>query len=122
LQLILRWLRWIVGVVLAILVIGFAIANRQRVTLSINPLQPNSTFGSFELPLWLLFFFGIVVGIIVGWIACWFAQGKHRKRARDASAEISRLQSERADLLRRAEDGSLVEPQQHIVPMGSGWV
>jgi uncharacterized integral membrane protein len=122
LQLILRWLRWIVGIVLAVLVIGFAIANRQRVTLSFDPIKPGEPFASIEMPLWLLFFFGILVGIFVGWIACWFAQGKHRKRARDASANVSRLTAERADLLRRTQDGSQVEPQQDIVPLGSGWV
>ncbi len=121
-QLILRWLRWIAGLILAILVIGFAVANRQRVTLSFDPIAPGEPFASVDMPLWLLFFFGIAVGIFVGWIACWFAQGKHRKRAREASTEIAKLQTERAELVQRREEGAQVEPQQHVVPIGSGWV
>jgi uncharacterized integral membrane protein len=124
LQTILRWIRWIIGAALAILVIGFAIANRQRVLISFNPLAPGGTFSSLEMPLWLLFFFGILVGIFAGWIACWFAQGKHRKRARDASAELARLNIERADLLRRIENGN--QAPQQIVPAdpmaGPGWI
>jgi uncharacterized integral membrane protein len=107
-----RILRWIIGLPIALVVIGFAIVNRQNVTLSLGPLQPLS------LPLWLLFFVGIFVGVIVGWFTCWLAQGKHRKRARDAQAEISRLQQERESLLQKVEP----EPQANIVPVGTGWI
>ncbi len=117
-----RILRWVIGLPLVILVIGFAIANRQRVVISFNPLSPGGSFSSFELPLWLLFFFGILVGIFAGWTACWFAQGKHRKRARDTAVELSRLQQERSELLQRAGPDPKPEGDQHIVPMGSGWV
>ncbi len=121
-QTILRWIRWIIGVALAILVIGFAIANRQRVLISFNPLSPGGTFSSLEMPLWLLFFFGILVGIFAGWIACWLAQTKHRKRAREASTELARLNIQHAELLRRADNGQATS--QQIVPVEpvTGWI
>jgi Lipopolysaccharide assembly protein A domain len=113
-----RFLRWSIGLPLALLVIGFAIANRQFVELSFDPINPGAPFASIGMPLWLLFFFGIFAGVIIGWIGCWFAQGKHRKRAREAQLQITRLQQERDHLASRAEPIA----EQHIVPMGTGWV
>jgi uncharacterized integral membrane protein len=113
-----RVLRWAVGLPIAILVIAFAVANRQSVTLSLDPINPSDPFASMTLPLWLLFFAGITVGVIAGWIGCWFAQGKHRKRARDAQAEVVRLQAERERLMKNTEP----EPATAIVPMGTGWI
>jgi uncharacterized integral membrane protein len=110
-----RFLRWVIGLPIALFVIAFAIANRQSVTLSLDPLTPADPFASISLPLWLLFFVGIVAGVVIGWIGSWFAQGK---RAREASAEVTRLQAERETLLRKVGP----EPQQDIVPVGTGWV
>jgi uncharacterized integral membrane protein len=117
-----RFLRWLIGLPLAVIVIIFAVANRQRVLLSFDPVTPSDPFASIEMPLWLLVFFGIFIGILAGWIACWFAQGKHRKRAREANAEIAKLQQERIALMQRAEAGPDAAPPQQIVPMGSGWI
>ena len=107
---------------MALFVIGFAIANRQRVVVSFNPLAPGSSFSSMELPLWLLFFLGLLVGVVSGWIGCWFAQGKHRKRAREAMAEASRLRSENTALT-SGSDPVADAQQRQIVPMGTaGWI
>ena len=46
------------------------------------------------MPLWVLFILGVFIGLIVGWVTCWFAQGKHRKLARDRRSEIAKLQSD----------------------------
>jgi uncharacterized membrane protein YciS (DUF1049 family) len=120
-----RILRWAIGLPLVLYVIGFAIANRQRVTISFNPLAPGSSFSSFELPLWLLFFAGLIVGVVAGWTGCWLAQGKYRKLARDAQSEAGRLRSENASLAAAAKATSDAEGAQdkQIVPMGSvGWL
>ncbi len=93
-----RVLRWVVGVPIAILVVGFAIANRRWVTLSLDPFSQATPSVYLDLPLWLLFFAGILVGLIVGWSASWLAQGKWRKAARDARSEVQALQSELADV------------------------
>ncbi len=113
-----RVIRWLIWLPIALAVISFAIANRQQVTLSLDPLTPSDPFASIQLPLWLLFFLGILLGCIIGWIVCWFGQGKHRKRARDVHAQFVKLQQERDELISKVEP----EPQQNIVPMGTGWV
>jgi uncharacterized integral membrane protein len=89
-----RILRWLIGVPIAILVIAFAVANRQWTRLSLDPFSSTSPVLSINMPLWVLFIFGVFIGILVGWAACWFAQSKHRKLARDRGREIAQLQSE----------------------------
>ena len=111
-----RILRWVVWLPIAILVIGFAIANRRWVTLSFNPVTQDMP--SLGMPLWLLFFFGIFVGLVVGWLSAWLAQGKHRKAARDARSEVGRLQVELADLRKPREDARL----QDVVPFNGGFL
>jgi uncharacterized membrane protein YciS (DUF1049 family) len=118
-----RILRWVVGLPLALFVIGFAVANRQQVVISFNPLVPGGSFSSFELPLWLLFFVGLLVGVIAGWIGCWLAQGKYRKLAREAQGEASKLRAENASLTAAAKQAQEQPQEQQIVPMGSaGWL
>jgi uncharacterized integral membrane protein len=109
-----RIFRWAVGLPIVILVVGFAVANRKWVTLSFNPFTQDVP--SMDLPLWLLFFLGIFVGAVVGWIGSWMAQGKHRKAARDARGEVSKLQVELTDLRKPRE----VERVQDIVPFNGG--
>jgi hypothetical protein len=111
-----RILKWVIGAPLAL----FAISNRQRVALRFDPFTTGETTNAIEMPLWLLFFFGLALGIVAGWIASWWSQGKYRKRARDAQAEVAKLQAERQELLQRAAAQVEVMPAQNIVPVGTG--
>jgi uncharacterized integral membrane protein len=111
-----RILRWAVGLPIVILVVAFAVANRKWVTLSFNPFTQDVP--SLDLPLWLLFFLGIFAGIIVGWSGAWLAQGKHRKAAREARAEASKLQVELADLRKPRDDVR----SQDVVPFNGGFL
>jgi uncharacterized integral membrane protein len=110
-------MRWLVGVPVALLVVSFAVANRRLVSLSFDPFTQTEPSVSLQLPLWLLFFLGIFVGVLVGWAACWLAQGKWRKRAREAQAQITALQHQNETLQKRDE-----AEESHIVPLGSGWL
>lgn len=114
-----RILRWVVGLPIIILVVAFAVANRRWVTLSFDPFTQDAPRAAMDLPLWLLFFLGIVVGIVIGWIAAWFAQGKHRRAAREARAEAGRLQAELADL-RKPEERAIAN--QDLMPLNGGFL
>ena len=103
-----RFFRWLVGIPLAILVVGFAVANRRWVTLSLDPFSQDAPSIALDMPLWLLLFVGIFIGMIVGWFASWLAQGKWRKAARESKAELAQVQRELAEL-RQAEP-----PQQDV--------
>ncbi len=95
-----RILRWAIGLPIAVLVIAFAVANRQWITVSLDPFSRDAPFASIDIPLWTLFFCGIFFGLIAGWIACWFAQGKWRKSAKEARRELVRSQSETSQMQR----------------------
>jgi uncharacterized integral membrane protein len=113
-----RILRWALGLPIVIFVVAFAIANRRWVTLSFDPFTSDAPRIAMDMPLWLLFFLGIFVGLVVGWFAAWLSQGKHRKAARDARGEVSKLQVELTDL-RKPRDESR---SQDVVPFNGGFL
>ena len=115
-----RLLRWLVGVPLAIIVIGFAVANRRWVVLSFDPFTQNAPSVSLDLPLWLLFFVGIFIGLVVGWVMGWLSQGRTRKAAREARAEASSLQRELAGL--RKDQPVVTHAQQDLTPFQGGFL
>jgi hypothetical protein len=97
-----RILRWTIGLPIAIIVVSFAIANRQWITVSFDPFSRDAPFAAMDMPLWVLFACGVFFGLIAGWIACWFAQGKWRRAARDARLELVQAQAEASQLRRDA--------------------
>lgn len=99
-----------VGVPIAVLVIGFAIANRQWTRLSLDPFSSESPVLSLTMPIWLLFVLGVFIGLVVGWATCWLGQGKHRKLARERGREITSLRNE----LETNKDQ--LAPEQAITP------
>lgn len=96
-----RFFNWIVGLPIAVIVIAFAVANRQWVEVSFDPLSRVAPWASIPMPLWALLFFGIFIGVIAGWIGCWFAQGKWRKAAKDTRLELKHAQDEAQRLKRQ---------------------
>lgn len=91
-----RVLRWLIGLPIFIIVMGFAVANRKWTQLSLDPFNEAAPKISLEMPLWLLLFVGIFIGVFAGWFFCWLAQGKYRRLARERARTISKLNSELA--------------------------
>ena len=81
---------------------AFAVANRQLIEVSFDPLSREAPRATISMPLWSLFFCGVFVGIVAGWLACWFAQKKWRRAAREARTELLHGQDELARLRRDA--------------------
>jgi uncharacterized integral membrane protein len=79
---------------IAVIVLVFAVANRHRVTLSLDPFGAASPSFSLEVPLFLLMFAVLMIGIIIGGVASWFNQARHRKAARRARDEMERYRAE----------------------------
>jgi uncharacterized membrane protein YciS (DUF1049 family) len=97
-----RILRWAVGLPIALVVISFAVANRQWITVSFDPFSRDAPFAAMDVPLWVLFFCGVFFGLIAGWIACWIAQGKWRRSAKEARRELKLTQAHSSQLDHRA--------------------
>ena len=104
-----RTANWIVGLPIAVAVAVFAIANRQWITVSLDPFSADAPRLALAMPQWALFFCGIFVGLLAGWIAAWFAHGKWRKAARQARIELLRAEGELARQRRE-------EPSRDVVP------
>ena len=110
-----RIFNWVVGLPIAIVAVGFAVANRHWITLSFDPFNTAHPFATLSMPLWALFFCGIFAGLIAGWIAAWFAHGKWRRSAREARFELMRAQNE-VERLRREAHARAAAPAEIARP------
>ena len=79
---------------LGIILIMLSVANRQAVTLALNPFDPADSLLSVTLPFFVFLFLALIIGMIIGSLATWFKQGKHRKRARVNANEAVKWHTE----------------------------
>ena len=79
---------WLLALPTAIVLIGFALANRSMVTVSFDPISAESPWFALNTPLWTVLFTGIFIGLVVGWVAAWINQGKWRKAAHSARTKL----------------------------------
>ncbi|MCX8252775.1 hypothetical protein RHAL1_04142 [Beijerinckiaceae bacterium RH AL1] len=88
----------LIGIPIAVVILAFALANRQDVSVSLDPFSAEPTLVS---PLYILLFLTLLVGVVVGGVATWFTQGRIRRRARLAedAADRWRAEAERARAL-----------------------
>ena len=80
---------------LAVVLIVFAVANRQAVRLSLDPTAPDAPLYAVEVPLFVALFLALILGVMIGGTAMWFSQSAHRRQAREKQAEARRLARER---------------------------
>lgn len=79
---------------IGILLIVLSVANRQSVTLALNPFTPDDRLLSVTAPFFVFLFLALVVGMTIGSVATWFTQGKYRKRARTETLAAIRWRTE----------------------------
>lgn len=84
----------LVLVPLAIILIVLCVANRQSVTLALNPFEPSDAVMAFTAPFFVFLFLAVIFGVLLGSFATWISQGKHRKRARVEAREAIRWHDE----------------------------
>ncbi len=84
----------IILVPLAVVIIAFAVANRQIVTVSLDPFSSEYPAASLTLPLFALVIVLLVVGVLIGGIAAWLRQARWRRTARRLEREIADLHIE----------------------------
>jgi uncharacterized integral membrane protein len=77
-----RFFSWAIGIPVAVVFIAFAVANRQWITVSFDPLSRENPWLAISMPAFMLFFAGIFLGLIVGGIVVWARQAKWRRAAR----------------------------------------
>lgn len=100
-----KTIKLLIFVPLGLLIAVFAVANRQTVVFTLDPLgstDPNSAL-AFAVPLFVLAIVLVIVGVLIGGIATWLRQGKLRKSARQLDREVRALRAEVGTLQRRLE-------------------
>ena len=87
-------LKAIVLVPIALIIILFAVANRQVTTISLDPFNSDTPALALSAPLFLLIILMVMLGVLVGGIATWLSQASTRTAARSARADVERLRRE----------------------------
>jgi uncharacterized integral membrane protein len=92
------WLRKLVAAVilglLAVLIVAFAVANRQIVTLSFDPFDPAQPAYSKSMWLFAPIIASLVIGVVIGGGASWLRHGRWRRTARRLERELGKLREE----------------------------
>lgn len=107
---------WLLGGLLAaLIIIPFAVANRQPVPVTLDPFARLDSGLAVDMPLWLLMFGIFMLGVLVGGWAAWLGQGKWRQTARRKTREAYQWRSE-ADRLARERDDSVAKAALGTAP------
>ena len=97
----LRYLRYLLLVLLGVALLTTALANRASVQIKAMPDDLAAFLGlnwQIELPLFLVMFGGIVAGLLIGFVWEWLREHKHRAVASTKTREVSRLERELATM------------------------
>lgn len=84
----------IVLVPLGIVIVMFAVANREIIAVSFDPFDTAKPAFALKMPLFILIFVLVGLGVLIGGVAAWLKQHKWRARARRAEADVRRLRTE----------------------------
>lgn len=106
----------IILVPLAVVIIAFAVANRQLVTVSFDPFGANEPAASLTLPLFALVILLLIIGVLIGGSASWLQQGKWRGSARRLERELHHLRGKLAALEGAAASPKVVPEEGNAPP------
>ncbi|MGH6800398.1 MAG: lipopolysaccharide assembly protein LapA domain-containing protein [Methylocella sp.] len=94
-----RFLKLLFLVPLALVAVAVAEANRHPVIIYLDPFAGPTPEGTqITVSLFIVIFVAIMVGVIFGGVATYFEQGKYRRAARRARAEVNALRDKVARL------------------------
>jgi uncharacterized integral membrane protein len=79
----------------AIILLGFAFANRDLVTVSFDPFATSDSAAfSIEAPLFAVVIVVAMLGVVAGALATWVTQGRHRKASRQSRIEADKWRAQ----------------------------
>ncbi|MCW5684287.1 MAG: DUF1049 domain-containing protein [Pseudolabrys sp.] len=106
----------IILIPIVLLLVMFAVANRQVVTLSFDPFDAVNPAYAVAVPLFVLIFVLVVLGVLLGGVAAWLRQGRWRRAARRLDGQMRRLNDEVHELRRREMERKSQPNSQPVVP------
>ncbi len=103
---------------IAVAFLMFAVANRQIVTVSLDPFGAPEPAYSIRMPLFLLIFVFLIAGVLLGGIAAWLRQARHRRASRALRSDLAGLRREIETLNNRFEvERETRDPGGNRVPL-----
>ncbi|MGP1355886.1 LapA family protein [Roseicyclus sp.] len=94
---IIRAIKYLFLILVAIALVILALANRDPVTLTVLPQELALWSGvdyAIELPLFVVILGGVVTGLLVGFVWEWLREHRHRAEARTNRREAQKLERE----------------------------
>jgi uncharacterized integral membrane protein len=113
-----KFLKALILVPIALVLIIFALANRQFVTFTLDPFGDSTL--AFSLPLFALAFILVILGVIIGGVATWLRQHRWRRATHQLDRELSIVRTER-DALKRALADAQAAAQPVDMPRLTHW-
>ena len=99
-----RFLKIVILILLAVILLGFAFANHHEVIVSFDPFASiDSAAFSIVTPLFAVVIVAAMLGVVAGALATWVSQGRHRRAARQSRAEAEKWRTQ-AQALRAESD------------------
>lgn len=96
---------WTLGALLvAIVLVSLAVANRHEVRLVLDPFNRQAPVIFTELPFYIYLFAMLIVGVLLGGAATWISQGKWRRLVRIRTQESLRWKGEAERLMRERDE------------------
>lgn len=96
-----RWVRYIILGLLALVLVTLALANRAVVTLQLLPETMAEFFAidmSVRMPLFLVIFIAGLIGLLIGFVWEWIRESRERNAAKANAKNIAKLEREVARL------------------------
>lgn len=113
---------WVIlGVPLGIILVALGVANREPLTITLDPFRPSDPAVAIHPPVFLAFFAVLAAGVLIGGIAVWISHHKVRRALGRATAENERLRRERDQIAaERAAQASAAGDKGPALPALSG--
>jgi uncharacterized integral membrane protein len=90
-----RFLKVVILIIFAVVLLGFAFANRDFVTVSFDPFSTtDSAAFSIAAPLFAVVIVAAMLGVVAGAAATWLSQGRHRRASRQSRTEADKWRAQ----------------------------
>ena len=106
------------AILLALIFVIFAVANRHFVTVSFDPFDSTDPSVAIRLPLFVVIILVAIVGVVAGGSATWFRQRRWRRAARQHEGDARAARAELADL--RAASAATRHDRERLPPPSQG--
>jgi uncharacterized integral membrane protein len=90
-----RFLRVVFFALVALILLGFAFANRHDVIVSFDPFAAiDNAALSIAAPLFAVVIVAAMLGVVAGALATWVSQGRHRRASRQSRVEAEKWRAQ----------------------------